>query len=113
MDTPNIDPSRSAQELADDIEAYIDEAQEIMTHGEIVELAELDMFVGTLCERVLHLRADEAQFSIPRFEALHVKLDALQQNMVSVQANIRSELDATNKRQKASRAYRTTPEEKK
>lgn len=110
--TPDLDPTRSAEALAQDIDAYIGEAMRLLESGEIVALTELNGAVEVLCQRVLNAPADSAQGMIPRLESLRARLDTLQHGMKQAQDEIRAALDATTKRQKASKAYRP-PEEKK
>ena len=113
MDTPDLDPTRSAQALAQDIEAYVAEATRRMAAGDILELGELDNAVDALCERIMNQRADEAQLFIPRLELLREKLDVLQGHLNNAKETVKAELDAASARQKASRAYRPPAEEQK
>jgi hypothetical protein len=106
-------PDKNAQpaQLLADIDAYIDAANAMLAQGETVMLAGLDDAVDALCKRVLELRTDEAQPFVEKFEAMRIKLDALQNAMVNEKNRVAAEISETTKRQKASRAYRT-PEDK-
>lgn len=106
MQPPDLDPCRSAEALAADIEAYIGEALRCMEAGEILSLGELEGAVDVLCQRVLNQRDEEKLHFIPLLEGLRTQLDGLQGQMQSAQQRIRLELDNAVKHQKASRAYR-------
>ena len=102
----NLDPARTADQLFSDIEAYVDGALGRLGAGERQEeLAELHPAIDALCERVKHLRANEAQYFIPRLEALRAQLDVLNDAMQEAKARVGEEIEATHLRQKAINAY--------
>ncbi len=113
METPDMDPTRSADALATDIENYIEASRRMLAEGNMVELGELNVFVDALCQRVLNLAGEESQTFLPRLDALNGTLTTLQKEILDAQTRVRQELDANSKRQKASQAYRTPPDEKK
>ncbi len=111
MHEPDLDPSRSAEALFADIEQYVDEALATLDSGRYVDLRALHPAVDALCERVKHLRADEAQFFVLKMEALRNQLDTLNDAMQEAKASISDEIRANEQRLKAVRAYRP-PENK-
>ena len=111
METPDLDPNRSAEVLAADIAAYILEAGRKLDAGEYVALEGLGASVEALCQRVLAQRADNVQHVLPHLEVLREQLDVLQQRIEEARVSVKGELDASSTRQKASRAYRP-PEDK-
>lgn len=112
METPDLDPARSAHALYADIEAYIVEATRLMDEGKFVGLDELGVSVDALCNRILNLRADETQQFVLRLEDMRGRIDVLQAAMGLMKNKISDEISVSTKRQKAARAYRP-PEEKK
>lgn len=109
METSNLDSPDDADTLITELTEYLDKAEAMMASGSYVALGGLDDAVAALCKRMETLRVDEAQHYVPKLEALTVRLDALQAVMSSVRDQVRSEIDASAVRQKASKAYRKDP----
>ena len=105
MQEPNLDPARTADQLFADIEAYVDEALATLDAGEYNDLPALRPSIDALCERVKHLRADEAQYFVPRLEALRAQLDVLNDAMQEAKERVAEEIESTHKRQRALSAY--------
>lgn len=102
---PDIQENGTPEQLLAGLDAYITAAHEMLAAGNMVDLAGLDAVVDVLCARVVKLTPDEGRPFADKFDALHARLGALQEKMVQTQAELKAELEASNKRQKASRAY--------
>lgn len=89
--------------LFDDIARYIAEAQAAVNAGEIEKLDALTGKVDALCQRVIEL--GDAAF-VPKLELLRTQLDALQESMEAAKQDVAEEINASARRQMASRAYR-------
>lgn len=105
MNLPPIDRNATPEQVLDGLEQYITAANTMLDAGNMVDLAGLDAVVDALCARVLTLDADAGRAFADKFDALHASLGALQEKMVATQTQIGQELQQTNARQKASRAY--------
>lgn len=104
-DLPNITEHATPQQLLAGLEAYINAADGMLDAGNMVDLAGLDAVVDVLCARVVKLTPEEGKTFAEKFDMLHERLGALQEKMIATQGEIKAELEQSNKRQKASRAY--------
>jgi hypothetical protein len=110
MSLPDIDSKRAPEELAADIMAYIDAADQLVARREPLSLAGLDTVVESLCQRLLAMDDDAARALRPKLEEMMQRLDALQGAMAAFRGEIATTLKSLNTRQKAVRAYHKTPE---
>lgn len=97
--------SNPAQELHNDIIAYIEKADALLAGGEYTSLVGLDTAVDTLCKRVLALGTEEATQFMPQLEQLVARLDALQKNMQTALDACKEEVAGLDKHRKAADAY--------
>ena len=110
MALPDPAQHESADALLNALHAYVDEAERHLDEKDITELAGLDSVVDVLCARVLALSEDQHRDYADRLQAFYDRLTDLQQKMVAMQDELRAELQDSQARQKASRAYRKEPE---
>lgn len=102
---PDIQQHGTPEQLLAGLDAYITAAHAMLEAGDMVDLAGLDAVVDVLCARVVALTPEEGKPFADQFDALHARLGVLQELMVSTQAQLKADLEASNKRHKASRAY--------
>lgn len=107
MSLPDITQADSPEQLLAGLDAYITQAHALLEAKQMVELAGLDSVVSALCKRVLAIPTEEARPYAVQLDALHARLGELQQAMEQAQRAIREEMQATQQRQRASRAYQT------
>ncbi len=105
MNLPKIDENATPEQVLNGLEQYIVAADTMLDEGNMIDLAGLDAVVDALCARVLTLSPDEGRPFAEKFDTLHTRLGALQEKMVATQAQIKAEVEQTNKRHQASRAY--------
>lgn len=110
MKLPDIEENGTPQQLLDGLNAYINAADAMLDEQNMVDLAGLDAVVDILCARVLKMSpdamaADEQKHYVEALDALHARLGVLQEKMIATQTQIKTELEQSTARQKASRAY--------
>ncbi len=93
--------------LMNDLITYIEKAERLLKAGHMTELAGLNDAVDRLCARVLSLKPEISREYAPELEHLNTRLDDLQRAMVGAQKQIEENLEALNKRQRATKAYLT------
>lgn len=106
MQPPNPQQFTTPEALLDAIEHYIDTASAAMARDDMVELAGLDAVVDVLCARIIALPGDQAPLFRDKLQALHQRLDRLQQQMVASKSTTEDELRRVQARGRASKAYR-------
>lgn len=106
---PNLDPSRSATDLYTDLQAYITQANALVTARNPTELAGLDDAVAALCERITKLDILTAKEFAPKLDGLMASLDELQANMRALQADVATAINGLGTQKKANRAYNNAP----
>jgi hypothetical protein len=109
MPLPELDPSRSAQDLFDDIAAYVDEANALVEARDTVSLAGLDTAVEALCARIMALDVMAAKDYADKLEGLMHDIDGLQNNMLALQNELATTLNSLGAQKKANRAYSNAP----
>lgn len=100
------EPAPTPETLIDELTAYLDRADAMLAAGDYVALGGLDDAVRHLCQRTEAMRVDEAQHLLPALEGLRDRLDVLQQAMEEARQKVGEEIGNSDKRQKATRAYR-------
>jgi hypothetical protein len=105
MKLPSTANLATPEALLSGLHNYIDDAERLLAERNMVDLAGLDSVVDALCARVKALSLEEGRVFADKLDALNARLSQLQQQMVETQASIKAELQGTNQRQKANRAY--------
>ena len=109
MPLPDLDVNRTADALFADIMAYVDEANALVATRNTVMLAGLDAAVEALCARIMALDIMTAKDYTAKLEDLMTAIDGLQGNMVALQNEVATTLNALGSQKKASRAYNNAP----
>lgn len=106
MKLPAISEESTPQELLHGLDGYITAASDALERRDMIDLSGLDAVVDALCARVLTLSSAEQRDYAEKLDQLGARLNILQRTMIEAQAAIKSELNVSATRQKASRAYR-------
>jgi len=107
MKLPDTAEHASPEALLAALDDYITRAHAHLAAREMVELSGLDSVVATLCERVLAMPTDAGKPFADQLDVLQQRLGQLQDAMIETQAAMKEELQASQQRQRASRAYRS------
>lgn len=106
---PDLDPSRSAQALFDDITAYVDGANALVESRDTHMLAGLDDAVEALCARIMALDVMTAKEFAGKLEGLMASITGLQTNMQALQSEVATTINGLGAQKKANRAYTSAP----
>ena len=106
---PDLDPSRSAQALFDDITAYVDQANALVKSRDTVMLAGLDNAVDALCKRIMAMDILAAKEFAGKLDGLMASIVGLQDNMVALQSEVAATINGLGAQKKANRAYTSAP----
>ncbi len=101
--------SPSAEQLLERIGERVAYCYDELSSGRQVDLSGLDEDVSSLCETVAQLPAQESEELQPRMQELMGKLKDLGNKLEEARAEVKKQLAALNMRQKANKAYSTTP----
>lgn len=109
MPLPELDLSRSADALFNDIMAYVDEANALVAARDTLALVGLDQAVEALCARIMALDIMAAKDYAEKLEGLMAAIDGLQGNMIALQNEVATTLNSLGTQKKANRAYNNAP----
>lgn len=101
--------AKTPEGLLSDLLTYIEKAERLLQAGHMAELAGLNNVVDILCGKVLDMPAADSKEYAPELEHLNQRLSDLQQAMMATQKMMEENIDALDKRQRAAKAYLTTP----
>lgn len=109
MPLPDLDLSRSADALFNDIMAYVDEANALVAARDTLALVGLDQAVEALCARIMALDILTAKEYAAKLDGLMAAIDGLQGNMIALQNEVATTLNSLGTQKKANRAYNNAP----
>ncbi|MBX9726060.1 MAG: hypothetical protein K2X09_02235 [Rickettsiales bacterium] len=109
MPLPDLDLSRSADALFNDIMAYVDEANALVDARDTLALVGLDQAVEALCKRIMTLDIMAAKDYTEKLEGLMAAIDGLQGNIIALQNEVATTLNSLGTQKKANRAYNNAP----
>ena len=87
------------------IEAYINEANEIISKGDVVELNSLEDRVREMCDAIAAMSKDEAKEHKKDLERLMGDLQKLQTTLIENRDELQTELSGVHSHSAASQAY--------
>jgi hypothetical protein len=91
--------------LIADLNVYIQDASQLLSEGEYVELLELENRVKDICDRMHHMPVGSTKHYAKPLEDIKAKLDLLQEAMHDHKDQLNGDIQGLSMQKRASHAY--------